>query len=168
MDDDIKRKTKRSTEDSSSGYTGTNKDLYSPENESQIYAAELDSEMLKTRRTNRRVVLIVTIIVFVLLFFFFCLLNNIIADFRVLYHEVLSTNENLSELKRVGYTPFIFALSPALIYSTLFVITLITWLRFISGYANASNKALSDDASLDNESTKNVIAAFLSKVFQTG
>lgn len=163
MDDDIKRKAKArvSNKDSSSEYTGSGKDLYSPDNEHQISAAKLDSEMLKTRRTNRRVALIVTVIVFIFLFFFFFILNNIVADFRVLYHEILGTDETLLALKEVGYTPFLLALSPALIYSTLFIITLITWLRFISSYANATSKTLSDDTALDDENTKNAIAAFL-------
>lgn len=119
----------------------------------------LDNQKLKERKINRFILVSATLITagFALISFYFliCTLHNF-SKVYTYHNSVIVIHESVNLMK------FILLLIPAGLYSTIFVVSLVSCLRFVSGYATSTRKYEAEMQQGESEA-KN-IAAFLSRL----
>lgn len=122
-------------------------------------AIRLDSQKLKERKLNRTILVSATVVTssFAVISFFFllCTLRNF-SKVYTYHNSIVVMSEGVNLMK------FILLLIPAGLYSTVFVVSLVSCLRFVSSYASNTQKYETEMQQGENEA-KN-LAAFLSRL----
>lgn len=144
--DDMKAKSPRS------------KDDFASDKENAATAAQFDTQTLKIRRTNRWVLIAATVLTAVFVIMSFVLLICTLVNFTQIYTY---HNTAVAMHGDVNLAKFAVMLIPAAAYSTVFIVSLVSLLRFVAGFAGNSASSQSSD---NEEANAGLLAGIISRL----
>lgn len=121
-----------------------------PEYDSDVTSQKIDSEVLKRRKIGRwmSVIAVGTMATFAVAFFCYAIIyaHRFIQLYVEHVHHWVSTKDVQNA---PAIIPFIIPMIPATFFSVLGLVTMVTCIRFISSYINASNEESNKDSVIE-------------------